>query len=50
MASTSDAGVIECDGRAYLLAIVTGQPNSGEAQERVTQLARILFDARDTLA
>lgn len=50
MASTSDAGIIECDGRTYLLAIVTGQPNSVDAQERVSQLARLLFDTRDALA
>ncbi|MDO4532530.1 MAG: hypothetical protein Q4C36_02285 [Coriobacteriia bacterium] len=50
MASTTDAGIIECDGRAYLLAIVTGQPDSGEAQERVSRLARLLFAARDALA
>ena len=50
MTSTSDAGIIEYDGRAYLMAIVTAQPSSSEAQERVARLARHLFETRGSLA
>lgn len=47
--STSDAGLIELGGRTYLMVILTGQPNSGAAQERVSHLAKLLFDQRDSL-
>lgn len=50
MSSTSDAGIIELDGSRYLMAIVTGQPNSVDAQERVATLARLLFAERNRLA
>ena len=50
VSSTTDAGIVECGGRVYLLAIVTGQPNSGVAQERVAHLVHLLFAQRDALA
>ena len=48
--STTDAGIIELGGHVYLMAIATGQPDSGEARTRVANLARLLFDQRDRLA
>ena len=48
--STTDAGIIELDGRVYLMAIATGQPDSGDARTRVADLARQLFAQRDLLA
>ena len=48
--STSDAGIIELEGRAYVMAIVTGQPDTAKARERVTALAHLLFAQREMLA
>ena len=48
--STSDAGIIELDGSAYLMTIATGQPSSSESQKRVADLAHILFSQRAALA
>lgn len=48
-ASVSDAGIIACDGKTYVMAIVTDQPDEGATEANVVALARALFDARDIL-
>lgn len=48
-ASVTDAGIIQLDGRTYLMVIVTGQFDEGITEENVTALASALFDSRDQL-
>ena len=45
-----DAGIIEVDGRTYIMSIMTSQPDCTEARENVRALARALFETRDTLS
>ena len=44
--SVSDAGIIQADGRTYIMAIVTDQPDMGTTEANVSVLARALFDQR----
>lgn len=46
---TCDAGIIEHDSRSYLMVILTGQPNTVDAQNRVSALAKLLFEQRKAL-
>ena len=48
--AVADCGIIESNGRSYIMAILTNQPSWGEAQERVQNLARALWDCKDALA
>ncbi len=48
--AVADCGIIESNGRSYLMAILTSQPSWGETQERVQNLARALWDCKDALA
>lgn len=47
--SVSDAAVIEYGSHAYIMAIVTGQPDGGITEGNVSELARALFDVRDQM-
>lgn len=47
--SVSDAGIVEFGGRSYIMAIVTDQPDDGQAEANVAALAEALFDARSLL-
>ena len=44
--SVSDASIIEAGGHVYIMAIVTDQPDGGQAEWNVTALARALFNMR----
>lgn len=48
--AVNDCAFIEIDGRAYLLAIITSQPDSETAEDAVAHLARALMSSRETLA
>lgn len=41
---TCDAGIIEIDGKTYLMSIMTGAPCGSGAEEDVAELAEALFD------
>lgn len=41
---TCDAGIIEIDGKTYLISIMTGAPCGSGAEEDVAELAEALFD------
>lgn len=43
--STSDAGIVEIDGRRYVLSIMTGAPDCAASREACTQLALALLQA-----
>lgn len=47
--SVSDAGVITCDGRTYVMVVLTTQPDGGDAEANVSALARALFDVRNVM-
>lgn len=47
--ATTDCAYIDVKGRPYLMVILTSQPYSGAAAERVSTLAKSLFAARDVL-
>lgn len=44
-----DAGLIECDGKTYLMSIMSGAPDSGSNQAALSDIAEALFAQRDTL-
>ena len=48
--STCDAGLIDIDGRTYVMSIMTSMPWSDRSSELVTAIAKALFDARAVLA
>ncbi|MBQ9068906.1 MAG: serine hydrolase, partial [Eggerthellaceae bacterium] len=48
--AVADCGIIETQGRSYLIAVLSSQPSYGEAHERVKELVRALFDSRDSLS
>lgn len=48
--SVSDAGIISLDGVDYLMCIMTDMPDSPEARELVSNLARVAFSAREDLS
>lgn len=48
--AVSDAGIVEVNGRTYLMCIFTSQPDCTEARDNVSALAAVLFEARDDLA
>lgn len=47
--SVSDAGIIEIDGRSYVMSILTGMPDSESNRELVGKLAAALLNCRDAL-
>ncbi len=48
--AVNDAGIIEVDGRTYLMCIFTSQPDCTEARNNVSAIAAALFEAREDLA
>lgn len=44
-----DAGLIECDGKTYLMSIMSGAPDSGSNQAALSDIAEVLFAQRGTL-
>lgn len=44
--STSDAGIVHAEGRPYLMAIISSQPDCEQARKNMAELARILFEER----
>ena len=48
--ATCDAGLIDADGRTYVMSIMTSMSYSDESSEAVAAIARALFDARAALA
>lgn len=44
-----DAGIIEAEGRTYVMCIMTSQPDCPEARENVQAMAAALFEARESL-
>ena len=48
--AVNDAGIIEMDGRTYLMCIFTSQPDCTEARDNVSAIAAALFEAREELA
>ena len=44
-----DCGIVESDGRRYLLVALSDQPSEGLAQARLSDLIRALYDSRDAL-
>ena len=42
--SVSDAGVVDLDGRTYIMSIMTGMPDTESNRALVGQLARALAD------
>ncbi len=48
--AVNDAGIVEVDGRTYLMCIFTSQPDSTTARNNVGALAAALFNAREELA
>lgn len=47
--STCDAGLIDVDGRTYVMSIMTSMPWSDRSSEVVTDIAKALFDTRTAL-
>ena len=48
--STCDAGLIDIDGRAYVMSIMTSMPWSDRSSEVTAAIAKALFDTRAALA
>lgn len=48
--STCDAGLIDIDGRTYVMSIMTSMPWSDRSSEVTAAIARALFDTRAALA
>lgn len=48
--STCDAGLIDIDGRTYVMSIMTSMPWSDRSSELVAAIAKIFFDTRAALA
>ena len=48
--STCDAGLIDIDGRTYVMSIMTSMPWSDQSSEAVTAIAKALYDVRSSLA
>ena len=48
--STCDAGLIDVDGRTYVMSIMTSIPWSDQSSEAVAAIAKALFDVRSSLA
>lgn len=48
--STCDAGLIDIDGRTYVMSIMTSMPWSDRSSELTAAIAKALFDARAALA
>ena len=48
--STCDAGLIDIDGRTYVMSIMTSMPWSDRSSELVAAIAKVFFDTRATLA
>ena len=44
-----DAGVIQLDGRTYVVSVMAGVPDCEENRELVENLIAAIFDARDAL-
>lgn len=44
-----DAGIIQLDGRTYVVSVMTGVPDCKENRELVENLIAAIFDARDAL-
>ena len=47
--STCDAGLIDVDGRTYVMSIMTSMPWSDRSSEVVADIAKALFDTRTAL-
>ena len=48
--STCDAGLIDIDGRTYVMSVMTSMPWSDRSSELVPAIAKALFDTRAALA
>ena len=48
--ATCDAGLIDIDGRTYIMSIMTSMPWSDQSSELVADIAKALFDTRAALA
>lgn len=48
--ATCDAGLIDVDGRTYVMSIMTSIPWSDRSSEAVATIAKALFDTRAALA
>ena len=48
--STCDAGLIDIDGRTYVMSVMTSMPWSDRSSELAAVIAKALFDARAALA
>lgn len=48
--STCDAGLIDIDGRTYVMSIMTSMPWSDRSSEVTAAIAKALFDTRAALA
>lgn len=48
--STCDAGLIDIDGRTYVMSIMTSMPWSDRSSELVAAIAKALYDTRTALA
>jgi hypothetical protein len=48
--STCDAGLIDVDGRTYVMSIMTSMPWSDRSCEAVATIAKALYDMRVSLA
>lgn len=48
--STCDAGLIDIDGRTYVMSVMTSMPWSDRSSEVTTAIAKTLFDTRAALA
>lgn len=48
--STCDAGLIDIDGRTYVMSIMTSMPWSDQSSEAVVAIAKALYDVRSSLA
>ena len=47
--SVSDAGIVEIDGKTYIMSILTAMPDSESNRELVGDLARALLSCREGL-
>ena len=45
----SDAGIVEIDGKTYIMSILTAMPDSESNRELVGDLARALLSCREGL-
>ena len=48
--STCDAGLIDIDGRTYVMSVMTSMPWNDRSSELTAAIAKALFDARAALA